>query len=58
MLAQVEEQNILYSAVTIGDVWRFGKLDTKEDQITQDISLYRVPDDLEQLTQILIGILG
>ncbi|MGK7874584.1 MAG: hypothetical protein AB4426_15130 [Xenococcaceae cyanobacterium] len=56
-LAQVEEQNILYGAVTIGDVWRFGRLDASENRITQDITLYRVPDDLEQLTQILIGIL-
>jgi len=24
-LAEVEENNILYGAVTIGDVWRFGK---------------------------------
>lgn len=57
-LAQVEEQNILYGAVTIGDVWRFGKLDSKEHSVTQDITLYRVPDDLDQLTQILISILG
>ncbi len=26
-LSQVEEQDIYYGAVTIGDVWRFGKLD-------------------------------
>ncbi|NEO98990.1 MAG: hypothetical protein F6K58_09985 [Symploca sp. SIO2E9] len=57
-LAQVEEPNILYGAVTIGDVWRFGKLDSQKRRITQDITLYRVPDDLEQLTQILISILG
>ena len=55
-LTQVEEQNILYGAVTIGDAWRFGKIERTEHRITQDITLYRVPDDLEQLTQILIGL--
>ena len=56
-LAQVEETDLIYGAVTIGDVWRFGKLEVNEHRIIQDISLYRVPDDLEQLSQILIGIL-
>ncbi len=56
-LAKAEAQTVLYGAVTIGDTWRFGYLDTQSHQITQDIALYRVPDDLEQLTQILIGLI-
>lgn len=56
-LAQVEETDIIYGAVTIGDVWRFSKLEVKERRIIQDITLYRVPDDLEPLSQILIGII-
>ncbi|MEC4813150.1 MAG: hypothetical protein SAK29_07735 [Scytonema sp. PMC 1069.18] len=56
-LAIAQEQNILYGAVTIGDVWRFGKLENETQTITQDIALYRVPDDLDILMQILIGIL-
>ena len=56
-LAQAEDQDVLYGAVTIGDAWRFGKLDMKRQQINQDITLYRVPDDLEVLMQILVGIL-
>jgi hypothetical protein len=56
-LAQVEESNILYGAITIGDAWRFGKLEVSESRIIQDITLYRVPDDLEQLTKIMMGIL-
>jgi hypothetical protein len=56
-LAQAESQAVLYGAVTIGDTWRFGHLDTHSHQITQDLALYRVPDDLEQLTQILIGVI-
>lgn len=56
-LAQVEELDILYGAVTIGDAWRFGKLTVQPQHITQDITLYRVPDDLEILMGILVGIL-
>jgi arsenate reductase-like glutaredoxin family protein len=56
-LAQAEDQNILYGAVTIGDAWRFGRLESSQKTIAQDITLYRIPDDLEELTRILIGIL-
>jgi hypothetical protein len=56
-LAQVEEQDVLYGAVTIGDAWRFGRLDRQPQQISQDITLYRVPDDLTILMQVLIGIM-
>ena len=56
-LAQSEEQDVLYGAVTIGDAWRFCRLDVIENLVAQDITLYRVPDDLEQLIQILIGII-
>ena len=57
-LTQVENQAVWYGAVTMGDVWRFGTLETARNLVTQDITLYRVPDDLEQLTRILIGIVG
>jgi len=56
-LAKAESQTILYGAVTIGDIWRFGYLDSDRHQITQDLSLYRVPEDLEQLTRILIALI-
>lgn len=56
-VAQMEERQTLYGAVTIGDAWRFGLLDASNHRITQDIPLYRVPDDLDQLTHILLGIL-
>ncbi|MEQ9481090.1 hypothetical protein [Coleofasciculus sp. F4-SAH-05] len=57
-LAQAEEKDVLYGAVTIGNVWSFGKLDAKKLKISQDITLYRVPDDLEKLTHILVGIVA
>ncbi|MEM9482990.1 MAG: hypothetical protein AAGA83_04800 [Cyanobacteria bacterium P01_F01_bin.116] len=48
---------ILYGAITTGDIWQFGSLDRAAKQITQDTILYRVPTDLAQLMQILVGIL-
>jgi hypothetical protein len=48
---------ILYGAVTVGDIWLFGQLDTEQQQITQDSALYRVPEDLRDELEILTGIL-
>jgi hypothetical protein len=56
-LAQMEEQEILYGAVTIGEIWRFGFLDSHSQTITQDLSLYNVPDKLEDVMSIILGIL-
>ena len=56
-LSHIEEQNVFYGAVTMGDVWRFGKLERSQQQITQDINLFKVPDDLDSLVRILLGIL-
>ncbi|MFP4438373.1 MAG: hypothetical protein ACLFVO_14100 [Chloroflexaceae bacterium] len=47
----------LYGAVSIGNVWQFGVLDRSTRLITQDLSIYRVPADLPDLLQILVGIL-
>ena len=56
-LSQVEEQDIYYGAVTIGDVWRFGKLDRVQQMVTQDINLFKLPDDLDDLAKVIVGIL-
>lgn len=48
---------ILYGAVTTGESWRFGEYDRAERRIVQDSVLYRVPEGLEGLMQVLIGIL-
>ncbi|MDY6937287.1 MAG: hypothetical protein SWY16_06440 [Cyanobacteriota bacterium] len=56
-LSLCEERDILYGAVTMGDTWRFGKLDRPNQSIVQDITLYNIPDNLEELTRILVGIL-
>lgn len=56
-LSHIEEQNVIYGAVTMGDIWRFGKLDRNSQQITQDINLFKVPDELDNLVRVLVGIL-
>lgn len=56
-LSHIEEQTVFYGAVTMGDVWRFGKLERSQQQITQDINLFKVPDDLDTLVRVLLGIL-
>jgi len=47
----------IYGAVTIGNVWIFGILDVKIRTIFQDIGAYTLPDNLEDLIRILVGIL-
>ncbi len=48
---------LLYGAVSTGDVWQFGRLHRQQRRIEQDLNLYRVPADLEELFQILVGLL-
>ncbi len=48
----------LYGAVSTGEIWRFGILERTTKQIVQDLNLFRVPTDLEELLSILIAILG
>lgn len=55
--AEGSEQEILYGAISIGEIWRFGKLNRTEKRIFEDINLFRVPTDLPDLMSILIGIL-
>lgn len=57
-LAQEENQApILTGAVTTGDIWQFGQYNPKIQEISQDLTLLRVPDDLEILMRILINLL-
>jgi hypothetical protein len=46
----------LTGAVSTGNIWQFGILDRSKKQITQDLVLYRVPTDMEELLRILVGI--
>ena len=56
-LAQSQSLASVYCAVTIGNAWRFGYLDAVNKTITQDIALYRIPNDLPQVMGTLVGIL-
>jgi hypothetical protein len=47
---------ILYGAVTNGEDWKFGTFDRQSRQVTEDRKLYRVPEELAELTQILAAI--
>lgn len=49
--------SMLYGAVSMGDVWVFGTLDRRTRLVTRDIASYAVPDDVEDLIPILVGIL-
>jgi hypothetical protein len=52
------EVPVLYGALTGGDTWRFGVLDRATKTITQSLTVLRVPDDLTELLQTLLGILA
>jgi hypothetical protein len=53
----VYDRDLIYGAVTIGDQWRFGFLDRRAATIVEDTKLYLVPENLEDLCRVLIGIL-
>jgi hypothetical protein len=53
-----EQSSILFGAVTNGDDWKFGTLNKQQKLITEDIKLYRVPEGLEDLVRVLVGILS
>ena len=55
--ADENEQKVIYGAITIGEVWRFGKLHRPEKKIFEDINLFRVPTDLQSLMEVLVGVL-
>ncbi len=48
------EQPLMQGAISTGNIWQFGQFDRQSRAITQDIDLYRVPADLEDVLRILI----
>ena len=48
----------IYGAVTVDDVWRFGKLERSVRRILKDIDAFRVPLDIKDLFRVLVGILS
>lgn len=51
------DQKIVYGTVTIGDVWLFVWLDVDEKKIYRDTKRYSLPNDVENVMSILMGIL-
>lgn len=49
---------ILYGAITIGEVWRFCILKRQEKIIIKDINLFRFPQDTKEILAVLFGILA
>jgi hypothetical protein len=48
---------VLYGAVSIGDMWRFGQLDRTQKRLVQDLDGILVPAETERLVRILIALL-
>lgn len=53
-----DDSTLLYGAVSVGDVWQFGILDRTAKRVIQDINIFRVPADLQDLLSILVAILS
>jgi len=52
------DQPIIYGAISTGNIWQFGKFDRQTRIVTQDLNLFRVPADLDDLLRILVKILN
>lgn len=48
------DQPILYGAISTGNIWQFGQFNRSDRRVIQDLNLYRVPADLEDLLRTLV----
>ena len=55
--ANETEKTVIYGAVSTGQEWQFGKLDRTAKMFYQGIDVYVLPNNLEEILRILIGIL-
>ena len=51
------QQPVLYGAVTVGNIWQFGLLERESKRICKDIDVFRIPSDMDELFNVLLGIL-
>ncbi len=49
---------LLYGAVTTGEIWKFGILQRKQKHLTKDMHSYRIPEDTEKIFSVLMGIIN
>ncbi len=55
----IEEASLLlYGAVSVGNIWQFGILQRQDKQVIQDMNLFRVPADVEELLRVIIFIVA
>ena len=52
-----DEVSVLYGIVTTGNIWNFGKPLRTESEILQDTNIYAIPNELENLLSVLMGII-
>ncbi len=55
--AEETDKEIIYGAVSTGQEWQFGKLDRKNKTFHQGVNVFVLPNNLEEILRILIGIL-
>jgi hypothetical protein len=51
------DRRLLVGAVSTGNLWQFGTLDRTAKHFNQGLNAYLVPEDLDPLMRILVGIL-
>ncbi|MGK7889361.1 MAG: hypothetical protein AB4042_08500, partial [Leptolyngbyaceae cyanobacterium] len=49
--------SILYGAVSTGQIWQFGHFQRQTKHLTEDLTLHRIPQELEPVMRILLGII-
>ena len=55
--AEETDNDVIYGAVSTGQEWQFAKLERQDKRFYQDVNLYVLPVNLEDILRILIGIL-
>ncbi len=51
------DTSLLYGAVTTGQIWQFGVFQRPGKLLIEDLTLYRVPNELEALIRIIISMI-
>ncbi len=49
---------VFYGCVTTGNLWQFGAFRRSQRQIVEDRHLWQLPEQLETLMRILIGVIN
>jgi len=49
--------DLIYGAISIGELWRFAILKRNVKHVTKDLHTYRIPEDIETIFLALTGIL-